>query len=118
MREKRILHSAEIQIKVCDYEGQPIGDSDKIERALKGILKTSGEYSRARIEASLTRAPSDGLFGIASRDVRSLLAAIGLISGQAYWTLVVLAVLSGGTIGWRLLYLRVSSGRGSFPSQR
>ena len=75
-------------------------------------------YSRARIEASLTLEPSDGLFGIASRDVRSLIAAIGLISGQAYWTLVVLAVLSGGTLGWRLLYLRVSSGQGSFPSQR
>ncbi len=83
--------------------------------ALAATLTVS--YSRARIEASLTAAPSDGLFGIASRDVRSLIAAVGLIAGQAYWTLAVLAVLSGATIAWRLLYLRISNGRGSFPSR-
>lgn len=83
--------------------------------ALAASLTVS--YSRARIEASLASTPSDGLFGIASRDVRSLLAAIGLVAGQAYWTLVVLAVLSGATIGWRLLYLRLSGRQGSFPSR-
>lgn len=72
--------------------------------ALAGVLTVS--YSRARIEASLEMGPSDGLFGLASRDVRSLVAAIGAIAGQCYWTLVVLAVASGLTVAWRLAYLR------------
>jgi choline kinase/phosphatidylglycerophosphate synthase len=89
--------------------------------ALAGALVTS--YSRARIEASLPEAlPSDqeaeghgrgatsaadAVFGLASRDVRLLVAAIGTVAGQCYWTLIVLAVVSGLTIAWRLLYLRI-----------
>ena len=88
--------------------------------ALAGALVIS--YSRARIEASLPEAlPSgeapaerrgamsaaDAVFGLASRDVRLLVAAIGTVAGQCYWTLVVLAVASGLTIAWRLLYLRL-----------
>lgn len=78
--------------------------------ALAGALVIS--YSRARIEADLSRDPRlpanlDSVFGLASRDVRSLIAAIGAITGQCYWTLVVLAVLSGLTIAWRLVYLRM-----------
>jgi phosphatidylglycerophosphate synthase len=72
--------------------------------ALAGALSVS--YSRARIEASLRLGPSDGLFGLASRDVRSLVAAIGAIAGQCYWTLIVLAALSSATVAWRLAYLR------------
>jgi phosphatidylglycerophosphate synthase len=72
--------------------------------ALLGSLTVS--YSRARIEASLAAAPSDGVFGIASRDVRSLIAAVGTVAGQCYWTLWVIAALSLATVAWRLLYLR------------
>ena len=72
--------------------------------ALAGALSVS--YSRARIEASMQLAPSDGLFGLASRDVRLLVAAAGTAIGQCYWTLAVLAVASGLTVGWRLLTLR------------
>lgn len=70
-------------------------------------------YSRARIEADLERARPgtlgnlDSVFGIASRDVRLLIAAIGAVTGQCYITLIVLATLSALTIAWRLLYLRV-----------
>lgn len=64
-------------------------------------------YSRARIEASMAATPSDGLFGLASRDVRSLVAAIGTVAGQCYWTLVILAAASALTVAWRLLYLRL-----------
>ena len=67
---KRILDTAEIQIKVCDYEGQPVGDSDKIERALKGILKTSGEYRQARIEKDTNL--SAALYGPATLSVESV----------------------------------------------
>lgn len=63
-------------------------------------------YSRARIEASMQIAPSDGVFGLASRDVRSLVAAIGTVLGMCYWTLVVLAAASALTVAWRLAYLR------------
>lgn len=73
--------------------------------ALAGALVVS--YSRARIEASMKLGPSDGLFGLASRDVRSLAAAAGTVSGQCWWTLIVLAAISGLTIAWRLAYLRV-----------
>lgn len=70
-------------------------------------------YSRARIEADLWKGHSeelgnlDSVFGIASRDVRLLIAAIGAVTGQCYITLVVLAALSALTIAWRLLYLRL-----------
>lgn len=68
-------------------------------------------YSRARIEASMQIEPvGDGLFGLASRDVRSLIAAIGAVAGQCYWTLIVLAVASALTVAWRLVYLRWLAG--------
>lgn len=72
--------------------------------ALAASLTVS--YSRARIEASMALEPSDGLFGLASRDVRSLVAAIGTVAGECYWTLVVLAAASALTVAWRLAYLR------------
>ena len=72
-------------------------------------------YSRARIEADLPEAVAggnlDSIFGLASRDVRSLIAAIGTVAGQCYYTLIVLAVLSGLTIAWRLVYLWWTIGR-------
>jgi phosphatidylglycerophosphate synthase len=87
--------------------------------ALAGALVVS--YSRARIEASLPEAldraegrdggraigSMDAMLGLGSRDVRSLIAAVGTVLGQCYWTLLVLAVLTGATIAWRLLYLRL-----------
>ena len=62
-------------------------------------------YVRARIEVSLRMAPSDGVFGLASRDVRSLVAAIGTVLGQCYWTLAVLFAASALTVAWRLAFL-------------
>lgn len=69
--------------------------------ALAGSLGVS--YSRARIEGALSMAPSDGVFGLASRDVRSLAAAIGTVLGQCYWTLLVLFAASALTVAWRLV---------------
>ncbi len=73
--------------------------------ALGAALTVS--YSRARIEASMKISASDGVFGLASRDVRSLIAAVGTVAGQCYITLVVLFALSALTVAWRLLYLRL-----------
>jgi phosphatidylglycerophosphate synthase len=74
--------------------------------ALAAALSVS--YSRARIEASMPGAPAnlDAIFGLASRDVRLLVAAAGTVAGQCYWTLVLLAVISSATVAWRLVYLR------------
>lgn len=76
-------------------------------------------YSRARIEADLPDVIEggklDSVFGLASRDVRLLIAAIGTVAGQCYWTLVVLAVISSLTVAWRLLYLRVTVGSRRYP---
>ena len=86
--------------------------------ALAGALVVS--YSRARIEASLPEAMEprggrmDAMFGLGSRDVRSLLAAVGAVAGQCYWTLLALAVLTGLSIAWRLLYLKLR-GIGTTP---
>jgi phosphatidylglycerophosphate synthase len=71
-------------------------------------------YSRARIEADLPDVVEagrmDSIFGLASRDVRSLVAAVGTVAGQCYWTLMILAVISAATVAWRLAYLRVTVG--------
>ncbi len=70
-------------------------------------------YSRARIEADLGKPGQalpenlDSVFGLASRDVRSLIAAVGAVTGQCYVTLIVLAATSAATVAWRLVYLRV-----------
>ena len=76
-------------------------------------------YSRARIEADLPDVAASGnldsIFGLASRDVRLLVAAIGTVLGQCYWTLIILAVVSGLTIAWRLLYLRITVGGRRLP---
>lgn len=76
--------------------------------ALAGALTVS--FSRARVEASYLGSPlanpSDSVFGLASRDVRSLVAAVGTVLGQCYITLIVLAAASALTVTWRLIYLR------------
>jgi hypothetical protein len=94
------------------FEGHPHAEAIGM-LALAGSLIIS--YSRARIEASIgpdAAAPSgrasDLVFGLASRDVRSLIAAVGTVLGQCYITLIVLAVLCGATIAWRLVYLRIT----------
>lgn len=85
--------------------------------ALAGALIVS--YSRARIEADLPEAlvggRLDAIFGLASRDVRSLIAAVGAVAGQCYWTLVILAVACALTVAWRLVYLRAKGMGGPIP---
>ncbi len=68
--------------------------------ALTGFLLVS--YSRARLETEGYRGLLTGGALFASRDVRLLLAAIGSVIGQTYWTLVVLGVMSYLVLLWRL----------------
>jgi phosphatidylglycerophosphate synthase len=78
-------------------------------------------YSRARIEADLPHVARGGsldrIFGLASRDVRSLLLAIGAVLGQCYLALALVAALAGLTIAWRLAYLRFAPAASVPPPQ-
>lgn len=66
---------------------------------LAGFLLVS--YSRARLEV-MDRGALLAVPSLASRDVRLLLAAIGSLAGQVYWTMAVLAGLSYLLVAWRL----------------
>jgi phosphatidylglycerophosphate synthase len=72
--------------------------------AIVGALLVS--YSRARLETAGGRGVASDLLGVASRDVRLLVLAIGAVAGQCWWALVIVAALSYGTIGWRLWSFR------------
>jgi phosphatidylglycerophosphate synthase len=99
---------AGMTVYAARFEGHPHPETVGA-LALAGALIVS--FSRARIEADLSGQVDqhgfDSVFGLASRDVRSLIAAIGAVLGECYWTLAVLAVLCGLTIAWRLAYLRI-----------
>jgi len=68
--------------------------------ALVGAYAVS--YSRARIEASGGRT---FLLGLGTRDVRLFVLALGLIAGQAWWALLVIAVVANATVITRLIAL-------------
>lgn len=71
--------------------------------AVAGALLVS--YSRARIEASTNVKAGDLIFGLASRDVRLFVAAIGALTGLVYIALWVIALASLATVAWRVAIL-------------
>lgn len=81
---------------------------------LAGFLAVAGtvclSYTRARIGAEHRHLFDKGLPSLASRDIRLFLMMLGGISGQAYFCLMVIAVLTNLVVGYRLLsiykYLR------------
>lgn len=72
--------------------------------AMVGFVLVS--YSRARLETMGGMDTASELMGVASRDVRLLLLALGAIVGQCWWALVIVGVLSYATIAWRLWRFR------------
>jgi len=72
--------------------------------ALTGAFAVS--YSRARAEASAGVTLGSDLLGVATRDVRLLIASAGCLLGQVYWSLALIAVITHATVGRRLLLLR------------
>jgi phosphatidylglycerophosphate synthase len=72
--------------------------------AAVGFLMVS--YSRARLEREGGVDVASDLLGVASRDVRLLVLAIGAVVGQAYWALVITGALSYATVAWRLWRFR------------
>jgi phosphatidylglycerophosphate synthase len=72
--------------------------------AAVGFLMVS--YSRARLEREGGMDVTSDLLGVASRDVRLLVLAVGAVVGQAYWALVIMGALSYATVAWRLWRFR------------
>lgn len=79
--------------------------------AIVGSLMIS--YSRARAEATFG-SPFEGPAGVlASRDARILIIMIGAISGQAFYTLIFLAVITNFVVVWRTFLARSFDARQS-----
>jgi hypothetical protein len=73
--------------------------------ALAGALMLG--YARTRIRASSGSDAPDGPYGIASREVRLLVIAVGILAGAVYWPLVLVAVLAHASVIGHLIRMRV-----------
>ena len=71
--------------------------------AITGIICVS--YTRARIGLDHRHLFDKGLKSVASRDIRLFLIMIGAIIGQAYFCLIVIAVLTNVVVFYRLIYM-------------
>ncbi len=71
--------------------------------AIAGIICIS--YTRARIASEHRHLFDKGLKSLASRDIRLFLIMLGGITGQAYFTLITIAVLTNLVVFYRLIYI-------------
>ena len=71
--------------------------------AITGIICVS--YTRARINPNHRHLFDTGFKSLASRDIRLLLMMLGAVIGQAYFCLVVIAVLTNVVVFYRLIYM-------------
>ncbi len=76
---------------------------------LVGFLAIAGticvSYTRARIDPEHRHMFDNGLKSLASRDIRLFLIMLGGITGQAYFCLIALAVLTNLVVFYRLIYI-------------
>jgi hypothetical protein len=76
-----------------------------------GFLAAAGAilltYARTRIVASAGMDLADGPWGIAARELRLVMLAVGIAIAQPYWALVVIAVLAHSAVLLHLARLRV-----------
>ena len=76
---------------------------------LAGFLAISGticiSYTRARIDSNHRHLFDKGLKSIASRDIRLFLIMLGAVTGQAYFCLIVIAILTNLVVFYRLIYI-------------
>ncbi|MDP7415306.1 MAG: CDP-alcohol phosphatidyltransferase family protein [Dehalococcoidales bacterium] len=77
--------------------------------AVAGILCLS--YTRARIGAEHCHLFDKSLPSLASRDIRLFLMMLGGVSGQAYFCLMVITVLTNLVVGYRLISIYKYLGR-------
>lgn len=71
--------------------------------AIVGTLSVS--YTRARIDPEHRLIFDRGLPSIASRDIRLFLIMLGGISGQVYFCLLAIAILTNLVVFYRLIYM-------------
>ena len=71
--------------------------------AITGIICVS--YTRARINPDHRHLFDTGFKSLASRDIRLFLIMLGAVIGQAYFCLVVIAVLTNVVVFYRLIYM-------------
>jgi CDP-L-myo-inositol myo-inositolphosphotransferase len=76
---------------------------------LAGLLAITGiiciSYTRARISPNHRHLFDKGFKSLASRDIRLFLIMLGAVIGQAYFCLIVLAVLTNVVVFYRLIYM-------------
>lgn len=76
---------------------------------LAGLLAITGticiSYTRARISPNHRHLFDKGFQSLASRDIRLFLIMVGAVIGQAYFCLIVIAVLTNVVVFYRLIYL-------------
>ena len=76
---------------------------------LAGFLAVAGttciSYTRARINSAHRHLFDKGLKSLASRDIRLFLIMLGGITGQAYFCLIIIAVLTNLVVFYRLIYI-------------
>ncbi len=71
--------------------------------AITGIICIS--YTRARISPNHRHLFDTGFKSLASRDIRLFLIMLGAVIGQAYFCLIVIAVLTNVVVFYRLIYM-------------
>ncbi len=88
---------------------------------LAGLLAITGiiciSYTRARISPDYRHLFDKGLKSLASRDIRLLLIMLGAVIGQAYFCLIVIAVLTNVVVFYRLIYMYRYLGRKDIQSK-
>jgi len=76
---------------------------------LAGLLAITSiiciSYTRARISPNHRHLFDKGFKSLASRDIRLFLIMVGAIIGQAYFCLIVIAVLTNVVVFYRLIYM-------------
>ena len=76
---------------------------------LAGFLAITGticiSYTRARISSNHRHLFDKGFKFVASRDIRLFLIMLGAVIGQAYFCLIVIAVLTNVVVFYRLIYM-------------
>jgi CDP-L-myo-inositol myo-inositolphosphotransferase len=76
---------------------------------LAGLLAITGimciSYTRARISPNHRHLFDKGFKSLASRDIRLFLIMLGAVVGQAYFCLIVIAVLTNAVVFYRLIYM-------------
>ncbi len=71
--------------------------------AIAGTFGVS--YTRARISSNHRYLFDKGLKSLASRDIRLFLIMLGAVTGQVYFCIIVIAVLTNLVVFYRLIYI-------------